>query len=303
MMRCSGTESSSIIVLLVRYGTSFTPGISGTVARPPTLMKIRSAVSARPPTSSVRGALKRAWPRISVTFFMPSIHFPRPSVDCFTTPSLRAFTAFMSTRTSPALKPYSPPRRAMWIARALPTSVLVGMQPTFTQVPPRSFLSTIAVLSPSESRRAHNAGPACPAPMTMASKRSAMGWLLVRLCRMRLLAASVAFAMVNLTVVPSTTAAAGESPEAGVSLALAQARAKQYRDLHYAVHLKLTEGQDRISGSLEIRFKRLKAKEDLVLDWRGKPVENLGVNGNPVAVTISNEHLVVPAKSLKAGVN
>src|SRR5258706_10720581 len=172
MMRCAGTWSTAIIELLVRYGTSLIPGMSGTAARPPTLMKILSAVSARPPTSSVRSAVKRAWPRIRVTFFMPAIQLSSPSVDCFTTPSLRAFTAFMSTRTPPAAKPYSPPRRAMWIARALPTSVLVGMQPTLTQVPPRSLRSTIAVFRPSAPRRAVRAGPACPATMTTASKCS-----------------------------------------------------------------------------------------------------------------------------------
>jgi aminopeptidase N len=105
-----------------------------------------------------------------------------------------------------------------------------------------------------------------------------------------------------------STAAASAAPavpplDPGVPLALAQSRAKQYRELRYAMHLKLVEGLDRISGSLEIRFKRLKTKEDLVLDWRGKPVENLKVNANPVPVTIANEHLVVPAENLKAGAN
>ena len=122
----------------------------------------------------MRGAVKRAWPQSSVTFFMPAIQPATPSVDCRTTPSLRALTAFMSTLTSPALKPYSPPRRAMWIARALPTRVLVGMQPTLTQVPPSSLRSMIAVFRPSAPRRAASAGPACPAPMTMASYFSAM---------------------------------------------------------------------------------------------------------------------------------
>src|SRR5712671_6414150 len=62
----------------------------------------------------------------------------------------------------------------MCTARALATSVLVGMQPTLTQVPPTSLRSISAALIPSLSRRAHSAGAACPVPMTMASKRSAM---------------------------------------------------------------------------------------------------------------------------------
>src|SRR5256885_576023 len=60
------------------------------------------------------------------------------------------------------------------MARALATSVLVGMQPLLTQVPPRSLRSTTAVFRPSLSRRAHSAGPAWPVPITIASKRSAM---------------------------------------------------------------------------------------------------------------------------------
>src|SRR5512138_731451 len=61
----------------------------------------------------------------------------------------------------------------MCAARALAMRVLVGMQPVLTQVPPRSLRSTSAVFSPSLSSRAHKAGPAWPAPITIASKRSA----------------------------------------------------------------------------------------------------------------------------------
>src|SRR3984893_8140384 len=68
----------------------------------------------------------------------------------------------------------------MCTARALATSVLVGMQPTLTQVPPRSLRSISAVLIPSLSRRAQSAGAACPVPITMASKRSDMRLLLGR---------------------------------------------------------------------------------------------------------------------------
>ena len=66
-------------------------------------------------------------------------------------------------------KPNSSPRRAWWIARALATSVLVGTQPVLTQVPPKWWRSMIAVRSPSLLQRAASAGPAWPAPMTIAS--------------------------------------------------------------------------------------------------------------------------------------
>jgi len=46
----------------------------------------------------------------------------------------------MSMRTAaPTSTPYCAARRASWAAYALATSVLVGMQPVLTQVPPKSF--------------------------------------------------------------------------------------------------------------------------------------------------------------------
>ena len=92
-------------MLLVRKGTSFTPGSGGTSARAPTSRKILSACSRRLPTDTVRGAVNAACPCTSDTFFILAIHLARPSVECLTTPSLRFFTAGMSTRTLPAEKP------------------------------------------------------------------------------------------------------------------------------------------------------------------------------------------------------
>ncbi len=60
MSRCRGRKSTSIIVLLVRNGTSRRPGMSGIDARAPTLRNTRSAASERPSTAIVRGPVKRA---------------------------------------------------------------------------------------------------------------------------------------------------------------------------------------------------------------------------------------------------
>src|SRR5712671_3388474 len=174
MSRCSGAKSIPSRVLLVKYGTSLMPGRSGTSARAPTLMKILSACRTRASTEISFSLENLACPRMRVTFFMPAIQLARASLECFTTPSLRAFTARMSTWTFPAENPNSAPRPATCAARALATNVLVGMQPTFTQVPPSSLRSMSAVFSPSLSRRAHSAGPAWPVPMTIVSKRSGM---------------------------------------------------------------------------------------------------------------------------------
>ncbi len=101
----------------------------------------------------------------------------------------------------------------------------------------------------------------------------------------------------------SMTAAASPPLEPGVSLELARWRAKQYGDLRYALKLMLVEGSDRVSGSLQISFRLLKANQDLVLDWRGKEIGNLKVNGAAIRARTQKEHLIVPAQSLKAGAN
>jgi hypothetical protein len=48
---------------------------------------------------------------------------------------------------------------------------LVGVQPSFTQVPPNLSRSITATFIPAPDRRAAEGGPAWPVPTTMASKR------------------------------------------------------------------------------------------------------------------------------------
>ena len=169
MTRCSGTAASAMIDTLSRVATLSMPGSWVLTERPPTLMKMRGAVSCRPLTSIVAGLIKRASPTITSVFFKPHIQDSMPARDCLTMPSLRAITRAMSTLSLPMSKPNSAPRCAWRIARALATIVLVGTQPTFTQVPPKWWRSITAVVSPSLLQRAAIAGPAWPAPMTMAS--------------------------------------------------------------------------------------------------------------------------------------
>src|SRR5712691_9796204 len=89
--------------------------------------------------------------------------------------SLRALTLAMSTPTGPPTTTPNPAAwRATWAARALATRVLVGMQPTLTQVPPNRLRSMMAVFMPASVRRAASGGPAWPVPMTMASNRVVM---------------------------------------------------------------------------------------------------------------------------------
>ncbi len=108
--------SRSIIVLLVRNGTSSIPGIGGTVARPPTFRKIRSAVRVSSPTCTVFGPVSRAWPWITVPFSRPRIQLSTPTRDWPETPSLRALTCFMSTVAGPGR--ITPNSAARWAIRA-----------------------------------------------------------------------------------------------------------------------------------------------------------------------------------------
>ena len=119
---------------------------------------------------------------------------------------------------------------------------------------------------------------------------------------MHLLAASVAFIMINLTIAPPSYAAAPPL-EPGVSLQLAQWRAQQYRDIRYALRIQLLAGADLLRGSLEITVTAPRKPVDLVLDWRGAPVRELRVNGVPASAQSSSEHLVIGRKDLKAGRN
>src|SRR5262249_51161650 len=50
------------------------------------------------------------------------------------------------------------------------TSVLVGMQPVLTQVPPKRCRSMMATRKPAPASRCASDGPAWPVPITMASK-------------------------------------------------------------------------------------------------------------------------------------
>jgi hypothetical protein len=57
----------------------------------------------------------------------------------------------------------------MCAACALATSVLVGMQPVLTHVPPNRPRSTIATVIPARVNRSASDGPAWPVPTMIAS--------------------------------------------------------------------------------------------------------------------------------------
>jgi|CXWL01.1.fsa_nt_gi aminopeptidase N len=111
-----------------------------------------------------------------------------------------------------------------------------------------------------------------------------------------------AFLLAASLILPMT-AAANPLLDSGVSLELAQWRAKQYRDLRYALRIQLVEGADVLRGKLEVSVTVPRRPVDLILDWHGKPVRDLRVNDVPVNPEYVNEHLVVGRKHLKGGRN
>ena len=101
----------------------------------------------------------------------------------------------------------------------------------------------------------------------------------------------------------AAAAATAPKSEPGISLELAKWRAKHYRDVRYSIALTLKEGADTATGNLAVSVKLPRKPVDLILDWRGKQVRNLRVNGKPSTPAVRNEHLVIPARALKGGEN
>ncbi len=114
--------------------------------------------------------------------------------------------------------------------------------------------------------------------------------------------ARVAFLVLLAACVPLATAQPAPRLETGVSQQLAVWRARHYRDLRYALELRLDERKDAVAGKLELRF-ALPRRADLILDWRGAPVRALRVNGKPAKARHEKEHLVIARAALKTGEN
>jgi aminopeptidase N len=95
--------------------------------------------------------------------------------------------------------------------------------------------------------------------------------------------------------------------EPGVSRELAQWRAKHYRDVRYALAIGVTAGAAKLAGAATVEVTLPRPVPDLVLDWRPSPgaarVAQLRVNGKPAKVKFEREHLIVPARLLRAGRN
>ncbi|HEY6239560.1 MAG TPA: M1 family aminopeptidase [Burkholderiales bacterium] len=95
--------------------------------------------------------------------------------------------------------------------------------------------------------------------------------------------------------------------EPGVSRELAQWRARQYRDVRYSLAIHVAAGATKLVGTATVDLTLPRRVPDVVLDWRPSPkgagVGKLRVNGKSVKAKFEQEHLIVPARFLRAGRN
>ena len=96
-----------------------------------------------------------------------------------------------------------------------------------------------------------------------------------------------------------------EVPAAGVPLSLAEERAARLKDVRYELSFSVPAAvSEPITGRAVIRFALSDRSRPLALDFAG-PAETVRVSvaGTPTDVTTANEHIVIPSRALRAGVN
>jgi aminopeptidase N len=113
--------------------------------------------------------------------------------------------------------------------------------------------------------------------------------------------------LVSVLIAPlAAWAKSAASPplEPGVSLRLAEWRARHYRNIRYELQLELVKGAPEIPGRLAIEL-GVARPIDVILDWRGKAadVTDLTVNGRSIVPRIEAEHLVIPRAAVARGTN
>jgi len=93
-------------------------------------------------------------------------------------------------------------------------------------------------------------------------------------------------------------------PGPGVERALAEQRAEDISDVHYALDITVPAALDEpVTGSVDIRFTRNNSSRPLVLDFRAPPQNVLDVrlNGEPVVFTTPMDHIVIPEEWIGDG--
>ncbi len=116
------------------------------------------------------------------------------------------------------------------------------------------------------------------------------------------LAGTMAIAMVAPLAAQSRTSGGAPRDGRGVSLELARHRSSTISDVRYSLSLDVT-APDSAPGIVEVQFSR-SGRDDVVLDYRGRRVVSVSVNGTVISrPQFDGHHLRVGASDLVAGVN
>lgn len=108
------------------------------------------------------------------------------------------------------------------------------------------------------------------------------------------------------TLMAISTPALALNVEKGVSLALAQHRARCISSLEYQLRFEVpAQRSEPIKGQVTFRFDYQLTGQDLQLDFReqGKLLRSLAINGSNHKIRFTEEHIVIPEVALQPGRN
>jgi len=111
--------------------------------------------------------------------------------------------------------------------------------------------------------------------------------------------------LAGMAMMAATISSVAQSPGPGISHELAINRAARVSDLHYALDLAVKPHADTMPGMETIRFTLTASglATDLPLDYRDGTLTTATLNGQTLPTTLTDGHLLLPAKFLHAGEN
>jgi aminopeptidase N len=113
---------------------------------------------------------------------------------------------------------------------------------------------------------------------------------------------SLAASLLGMTPVAQAQAKPDSLMGPGVSLELAQLRARTVADVRYALALNVTE-LDSATGTVRVNWTR-SGTNDAFLDFRGRRITSISANDRDVSLSVYNgAHIRIPAELLKSGEN
>ena len=113
------------------------------------------------------------------------------------------------------------------------------------------------------------------------------------------------FSILAGVILISTTVAAAQNPSPGISHELAISRAARVSDLHYDLSFDLKPHAETMPGKETLRFTLTASGHatDLPIDFRDGTISTAKINGQTIPTTLTEGHLLLPAKYLSAGEN